>query len=87
MAYGTGNPVGAPDFKPLNPWGRPMPKRERPPPPPLHQVVVKENASGVLTPVSPRMPKEHCEAFCEAISLQIVAGAEKRWSDPHVVKV
>ena len=80
-----GNPNGIPDFKPLNPWGRPMPEPERPPRPPLWQVHVSDRSRGRVIPVGPRMGKEYAEMFRLAISNQIHLGAERRWANPHLV--
>lgn len=87
LGFGTGNPASCPDFKPENPWGRPMPRYDKmyPPVPPSHQVHVMQD--GKLVPVGPMMGKEFCEAFCVAIGNQIALGNEKRWSLPHVVKL
>src|SRR6185312_13147175 len=37
MRVGKGYPAGFENFVPLNPWGRAMPKPEKPPRPPLYQ--------------------------------------------------
>lgn len=84
VGYGSGDPASCPGFRPLNPWGRPMPKPERPPRPPLWQVFVKEPGGRVI-PVGPQGPKETAEMFCIAIGEQIALGAERRWSSPHIV--
>ena len=85
VSYGSGNPAGAPDFKPLNPWGRSMPKAP-PPPEPLHQVFVMDPLKGAI-PVGPKMGKQFCDAIADVIRQNILNGMEHRWSDPVVVRV
>lgn len=85
--YGSGNPAGAPDFRPLNPWGRPMPKPDREPLPPLYQVFAHDRRLGRIIPVSPKMGKEFCEAICMTIARRVGSGDWKNWSNPHVVKL
>lgn len=88
LAYGTGNPVSVPDFKPLNPWGRPMPQVTQPPPRPvLHQVHVRDNRTARIMPVGPKTERENAEMLCIAIGQQITLGAERQWSKPHVVRL
>lgn len=85
LGYGTGNPAGCPDFRPLNPWGRPMPASDRPPRPKLYQVHVKDKRDNRVKAVGPRMAKELAEMFRLTIREQISLGAERRWADPHLV--
>jgi hypothetical protein len=87
IGYGSGNPAGVPEFRPMNPWGRPMPAPERAPRPPLWQVHVKDAHDRKEKAVGPRMQKEFAEMFCLAISNQIHLGAERRWSEPHLVYI
>jgi hypothetical protein len=89
LGFGSGNPAGCPDFKPENPWGRPMPRYDQQylPPPPLHQVFAHDKRVGKIIPVSPKMAKEYCDAICIAIGGKIASGDWKHWSNPHVVKL
>lgn len=78
------------DFKPLNPWGRPMPKPQREmqkAPPSLFQVHVEENATGRQIPVGPKVSDPvFAERFCEAIGVMIGRQREKSWSNPVIVE-
>lgn len=81
-----GTPNGFPDFVPLNPWGRPMPKPAQPPRPPVSQVVVRDlRDGGKELRVGPKWPAECAAMLCQAIEREIAAGREKRWADPVVV--
>ena len=82
LGYGTGNPASTPDFRPLNPWGRPMPKPERPERPKLYQVHVRDKRNGRTIAVGPKMAHEFTEMFRLSIAQGIASGAEKRWRDP-----
>lgn len=83
-----GTPAGFPDFVPLNPWGRPMPKPEREPRPALFQVVVRDKKRGNKeTRVGPQVAKEIAEMFCATIVQQIKSGAERQWTDPIVLQM
>jgi hypothetical protein len=75
------------DYRPLNPWGRPMPKAERNP---LHTElwgVVVETRGGSPLRVGPAVAKPIAEELLAAINLQIAKGAELAWSNPSLVKV
>lgn len=86
MHISGGNPNAIPDFKPLNPWGRPMPLPERPPRPALYQVHVKDKrVGGKVIAVGPKMVHEYAEMFRLTIANQISLGAERRWTEPHVL--
>lgn len=76
-------------FKPMNPWGRPMPKPSRTmrkAPLPLFQVFVEETKTGKHLAVGPKMEQEQAEKFCEAIGVMIGRGLEKTWATPTVVQ-
>ena len=76
-------------FKPMNPWGRPMPKPKRPvrdKPPERFQVHVERTSDGVTIPVGPKMDPDGAAQFCEAINRMIAAGREKSWNNAHVVR-
>lgn len=81
-----------PNFKPLNPWGRSMPKpRPRfangtnPYLEPLYQVHVELTESGKTIPVGPKWPKQAAEQFIMAINAKIAEGKERAWANPHLV--
>lgn len=79
-------PKGETVLEPVNAWGRPMPKA--PPEParhPLWQVHVRDAHFGKTIPVGPKLAKEFAEMFQIAIAQQIATGAERRWSEPHLV--
>jgi len=82
LDYGSGNPASCPDFRPLNPWGRPMPKPVRPERPKLYQVHVRDKRSGRTIAVCPKMQHEFVEMIRLTIAQAIASGAEKRWRDP-----
>lgn len=71
----------------MNPWGRDMPKPDRPPRLPLKQVVVRDKLRGGkevrFGPAAedPLIP----ETLCAAIQGQIALGRETRLFDPVVV--
>ena len=71
-------------FRPVNPWGRPMPKLVRQVRAPLYQVIVKRQGRGQI-PFGPKMEKAFADEFLHAIEGQIRAGNEKELSDPHIV--
>ena len=83
-----GNPAGMPDFRPMNPHGRPMPKakpklaQER-----LYQVVAERTSDGQLVRLGPMIGKEVAEHCCEALSRNIIRGLEKDYANPTVVAV
>lgn len=94
MAYGKNiviGPAGFPDYKPLNPWGRPMPKPKRP----IRGVPAEDElytvevrlSSGKFARVCPGVLKWVAERLCEAIGVEIAHGREKEYSNPTLVKV
>lgn len=85
-----GNPAGFPDYRPLNPWGRAMPKSKKKPKPDFYQVVVETSSrdgTKHMLPVSPRASREFCMPLCSAIETEIAAGRERTWKNPCIVKV
>ncbi len=81
--------AGFTDFKPLNPWGRAMPKPKRitsREPAHLYQVMV-ETLAGERIPVGPAVDEVTAERCCEALSLAQLRGKDAHWSNPTVVKV
>lgn len=79
------------DFRPLNPWGRAMPKPVRPVRDAsiftaLFQVHVElRHKPGRCIPVGPKLTQEAAEMFRIAIAAQIAHGKEKRWANPYLV--
>ena len=84
------NIMGSPaPFRPLNPWGRPMPKTERiksREPTPLYQVMVRDR-DGKQIPLGPAIDQVTAARCCEALSLAQLRGKDAEWSNPEVVKV
>lgn len=76
------------DYRPLNPWGRSMPKPKRKATDAeLYQVFVKKTKDGAIIPFGPAMIQECAEAFLVAINGQLALGKEKLISEPHLRKV
>ena len=76
------------DFRPLNPWGRPMPKPKRKATDAeLYQVFVKRNRDGAIIPFGPAVMQEVAEELLVAINGQLALGNEKLISEPHLCKV
>lgn len=84
-----GNPAGFPDYKPLNPWGRAMPRPKARPKPEFYQVVVETAGRDgkEMLPVGPRASREFCQPLCTAIESEIAAGRETTWKNPCIVRV
>lgn len=74
-------------FRPLNPWGRAMPKVAQRVRPQLWQIVVTSRRTRREIPVGPKMERAHCEHLFDAIDRGIRFGAERDWSNPHIVAV
>lgn len=86
-------------FKPLNPWGRPMPTPKRAirteAPEQLYQVFVELTKpfkqldvvlpAGSLMAVGPKWGLQLAEQFCAAIKEQIRKNAERLWINPTVM--
>ena len=72
-------------FRPLNPWGREMPKVKRPVREPLYQLIVTRVGRGMI-PFGPKMKKDAVDQLFEAVSAGIRVGVEKELTDPHVVR-
>lgn len=90
IEYGSGNPAGAPDWRPLNPWGQGFPKHllNRKPRPQLYQLVVKDRRNGNKElRVGPKMGKDFVDILLVQLNALIASGAEKQWFDPAVVPV
>lgn len=81
-----GTPAGFPDFVPMNPWGRAMPKPAARVRPPVSQVVVRDlRHGGRETRLGPKAATQWVEMWCQAIREQIALGRETRWADPQVI--
>lgn len=77
-------------FRPLNPYGRPMPKGKRTGRPQLHQVcawVKQPDGAWKETRLGPKMEKQFCDAFYETICKSIKVGADAEIRNPYVVAV
>jgi hypothetical protein len=72
-------------FKPLNPYGRAMPKVARASREPLYQLCVKVVDTGKLIRVGPMIGKDAAEQFLFTLNKTIAAGLEKQWAEPHLV--
>ena len=94
IGYGSGNPNGFPDFKPLNPHGRPMPKPSRPILHPeregkpanmkLYQIWADDAHFGKRVPLSVKAPKDFLEPSMYALNKLIIEGLERRWTNPSL---
>jgi hypothetical protein len=73
------------DFRPLNPWGRAMPKSPRPDKHDLYQLIVWDISRRQEVRVGPQMAQEFVEGLAAAMRAEIAAGRDQRWSDPTVV--
>lgn len=84
-----GTPAGFPDFVPLNPWGRAMPKVAAREKPAVWQLVVRDlRDGGKELRVGPKTDAESkwvIEMLAETIRQQVALGREKRWRDPVLV--
>jgi hypothetical protein len=77
-------------FRPVNPWGRPMPKPVRPVREPLYQLIVtrtSETRGKEQIGFGPKMIRAATEQLCEAVQTGIRLGVETELSDPHIVRV
>ena len=86
IGYGSGDPAGFPGYKPLNPWGRPMPKYAPKPKLERYQVFVELPDHGLLG-VGPKGPEDFLRPFCRSIEEQIALGKERHWRNPHIVRL
>jgi hypothetical protein len=77
-------------FRPLNPWGRAMPKvKKRAAPDALYQVRV-DTAAGETLDISPKFQgddgKTVCEQLCEAANTSIIKRIRPEWLTAYIVK-
>lgn len=90
IGHGSGDPAGFPNFKPLNPWGRPMPKAPPKPELPSHQLFVEQfNPWGVkeIVALGPKASEDFLLPLKGAIEEQIALGNEKHFRNPHIVRL
>ena len=72
-------------FRPVNPWGRAVPKVEKPIREQLYQLVVKRNGQEMR--FGPKAGKEMIDQLHLAVETAVRLGVEKDLSDPHIVRV
>ena len=79
-----------PPFRPLNPWGRPMPKlKKRPDPQALFQVwVITDDGEEYAASMKFGGPdgKEAAEQACEAANIAILKRARPEWQTAYIKK-
>lgn len=81
----SGFPDSPAPFRPMNPWGRPMPKVKRSPlREPLYQVFVEMRGEKEAQPISPAMNINAAAAIQSAAFKAIDAGVRKDWANPHI---
>jgi hypothetical protein len=74
-------------FRPVNPWGRDMPKSlRRPDRPPLYQLVVKRVGHGEIR-FGPKMIFDAVAQLHRDVETAIRLGVEKELTEPHIIKV
>lgn len=71
-------------FRPVNPWGRSVPRPSRTVRPALYQLIVTRTGWGQI-PFGPKMEKQFVDALFDTVNKAIRSGIEKELSDPHVV--
>ena len=71
-------------FRPVNPWGRPMPRVSKPVRPALYQVVATRKGFGEQR-LGPKMEKQYVLHLYDAIEEAIRSGKEKDLTNLHVV--
>ncbi len=81
-----GNPAGAPDFNPINKWGR-TPRRQPRPDTSMWVVSVEDRGTRERLCVGLVGPRGGADMLRDAIRKQIDLGKERRWADPQVVRV
>ena len=91
IGYGSGSPAGFPGYKPLNPWGRAMPKpkrayRQKPIHEELFQLVM-EYRDGRREALGPAANKDFIGNLAECINAQISLGKGGEYGLAHVVPV
>lgn len=71
-------------FRPVNPWGRAVPRVNKTVRQPLYQLVVTRKGRGEIR-FGPQMELQFVQEFYEAVLKQIRSGREKDLTNPHVV--
>lgn len=89
IGYGSGQPVGFPDYKPINAWGR-MPKpvaraQHHLDDSPRYQLEV--TADGKPERVGPKAGYQFVESLFVTVNAMLLSGEEKVWSSPRIVRV
>lgn len=83
-------PPQPPPFKPLNPWGRAMPKVKRKPALPFLVQVYVETDAGEHLPISPKWSGEDAMeaagAICEAANTAILKRIRPEWVNAYLKK-
>ena len=72
-------------FRPLNPWGRAMPKVKQRERPQLYQVVIRYK--GREMPYGPKASRAFVEQLYEAVSAACRLGVVKDIRDPYIAAV
>jgi hypothetical protein len=78
-------PGSSDPFRPLNPWGRSMPKSGRRAKAALYQLVVTRGGKEIR--LGPKMERQFVDQLYETVLNGIRCGAEKELSNPHIVAV
>lgn len=82
-----GNPVGAPDYRPLNPWGRGFPKRPPKPDMSLWVCNVLDRQTGQRVNIGLCGPRDGAQMLADAVR-KANEGNGRPWAaDPQVVRV
>ena len=91
VGRGSGSPNGIPDFRPINPWGRAMPKptrpyREKPISHALYQVEIDLRRGGKKR-VGPQWAEEMAGSLAETINRALILRPDDEWGRARVVLV
>lgn len=73
------------DYRPLNPWGRAMPKAPALPEPAC-SLYVRSRKQGKQVRVGPKMAYQYLEPLMMQINKAAALGAEQDWCDARIVK-
>jgi len=84
LGHGSGSPAGLPDFRPMNPGGRPMPKPVRKPVPRMHQIFV-EQPGGAMLAIGPKAAAEFLEPLLLNINRLVSLGQASGWGTAHLL--
>lgn len=86
IGFGSGNPVGLPDYKPLNPWGRRMPNRAQRRREALYQVFVAL-PDGTEQALGPKWSEEYAGNLAAEINAKRIKHEWKETGEAHVRRV